>query len=73
MTVYPTRNGAALVLMARAEGAGGLAGDAAWELHPGDSEFGRPYEWWASRAGLAIPIGDDGLASPPAPTKAPRP
>lgn len=51
MTVFISKHKDIVTVLARAESPG-IIGDAIWEIKPGESAFGRPYEWWANQ-----PIG----------------
>lgn len=51
MTIYVDVRADYVLLRARAEGDGGLVGDAAWAVRPGGAMFGVPYAWWAAHPG----------------------
>ena len=57
------RRDGTLYLMLRAEGPGGLIGDAAFEIAPGGTGCGASYQAWLDRLGGMKP-GDDKLVPP---------
>jgi hypothetical protein len=61
MTIYITEakpSGIKLTFVMRGNG---IVGDAMWDITPGETVFGRPFEWWLT-AKSPVDVNQSGLA-----------